>query len=154
MRGVKKVQKVKFKKILLRALKDIGLKADDKILEDYWLYMNFLLQENKKYNLTGIKEEKEVITRHFFDSLTPLPYLDINKDDKILINNLMNVYSLEYIKSVQVIQLQNKSFIISKDDIPKLSNDAKEVFLSLASNEELQNPVYINVSNKGRVLVD
>jgi len=84
MRGVKKVQKVKFKKILLRALKDIGLKADDKILEDYWLYMNFLLKENKKYNLTGIKKPKEVIYKHFLDSLAPLPHLKIDKNSKII----------------------------------------------------------------------
>lgn len=84
MRGAGKVKKDKFKKIMAEGINNIGLDTDDKMLEDYWLYMNFLLQENKKYNLSGIKKPEEVISKHFLDSLAPLAYLEINKDCRII----------------------------------------------------------------------
>ncbi len=74
----------KFKEIMGQGLKVLNLPVKDKILSDYWLYMSFLLQENKKYNLTGITVPEEIIVKHFLDSLAPLPFIDLNPDGKIL----------------------------------------------------------------------
>ena len=46
---------------------DINISVDImKQLEDYY---NLLVEENKKYNLTAITEEKQVYLKHFYDSL-------------------------------------------------------------------------------------
>ena len=45
-------------------------------------YMNLLIEWNKKINLTAITDEKEIIIKHFIDSLSLAPY--INLDDNIL----------------------------------------------------------------------
>ena len=46
---------------------DINISVDTlKQLEEYY---NLLVEENKKYNLTAITEEKQVYLKHFYDSL-------------------------------------------------------------------------------------
>ena len=40
--------------------------------------MNLLIEKNKVMNLTGITEPREVILKHFIDSLTILKYIDKN----------------------------------------------------------------------------
>ena len=46
---------------------DINISVDTlKKLEEYY---NLLVEENKKYNLTAITEEKQVYLKHFYDSL-------------------------------------------------------------------------------------
>ena len=41
--------------------------------------MNLLVEWNKKINLTAITEEKDIILKHFVDSLTVLKYIKENK---------------------------------------------------------------------------
>ena len=45
-------------------------------IEQFYTYMGLLLQWNEKMNLTAITQPKEVILKHFMDSLTILPYLN------------------------------------------------------------------------------
>ena len=46
-----------------------GIKIDKKQANLFVLYYNFLIQENKKFNLTAITDLIEVITKHFLDSV-------------------------------------------------------------------------------------
>ena len=79
---------------------------------------------------------------------------DFNKKDAELLTSMKNMYPTDYIDSVQVIEISGKSFILNKDDIPNLNNESKSVFISLANESSLQNPVYISISDDGVVLVD
>lgn len=71
-----------FKQYFINMLEKINLMLDDKQIEDFYLYMNELIEWNKNINLTAITEKKEVIQKHFIDSLTIFKYL--NKNDKII----------------------------------------------------------------------
>lgn len=51
--------------------------------EKFDIYFNFLVEENQKYNLTAITDEKEVYIKHFSDSLLMEKIIDLNKDIKI-----------------------------------------------------------------------
>lgn len=42
----------------------------------FYNYMELLLEWNEKMNLTAITEPKEVILKHFIDSMTILPYIE------------------------------------------------------------------------------
>ena len=44
--------------------------------EKFYKYMNLLNEWNKKINLTAIEEPKEIITKHFIDSLSILGYIE------------------------------------------------------------------------------
>ena len=59
-------------------LKVLGLDLCDEQIKNFYDFMNLLIEKNKVMNLTGITEPKEVILKHFIDSLTILKYIDKN----------------------------------------------------------------------------
>ena len=73
-----------FKKNLIEAVKNhIDLELSEEIASKFYLYKNFLVEENKKYNLTRITDDIEIIYKHFVDSLYILNF-------DFLKNNLQN----------------------------------------------------------------
>lgn len=67
-----------FKKLMKENLKELNIELSDLQLEQFYKYMNILVEWNKFMNLTGITEPEEVITKHFIDSLTVLDKIDKN----------------------------------------------------------------------------
>jgi len=59
-------------------LNDLDLKLNNTKIKNFYDFMNFLIEKNKVMNLTGITEPKEIILKHFIDSLTILKYIDKN----------------------------------------------------------------------------
>ena len=68
----------KFKELMNKNLKELKIELSDLQLEQFYKYMNILVEWNKFMNLTGITEPTEVITKHFIDSLTVLDKIDKN----------------------------------------------------------------------------
>lgn len=48
--------------------KKLNITLSPKQGEQFFLFINFLIEENEKYNLTAIREEKQIIKKHFLDS--------------------------------------------------------------------------------------
>ena len=69
---------LEFKKLMQINLKELNIELSDLQLEQFYNYMNILIEWNKFMNLTGITEPEEVITKHFIDSLTVLDKIDKN----------------------------------------------------------------------------
>ena len=67
-----------FEKIMIEYGKKINIKFTKEQLTKFYEYMNLLLQWNEKINLTAIIEPKEIILKHFIDSLTINRYLKEN----------------------------------------------------------------------------
>lgn len=63
--------------------KQIEIELTKEQIEKYYNYMNLLLEWNEKINLTAIIDPKEIILKHFVDSLTIAKYI---KDDEKLID--------------------------------------------------------------------
>lgn len=59
---------IEFKDKLQRGASQLGIYLDDAKLEKFYLYQKLILEWNQKINLTAI-EEKEIIVKHFLDSL-------------------------------------------------------------------------------------
>ena len=68
----------KFKELMKENLKELNIELSDLQLEQFYNYMNILIEWNKFMNLTGITELEEIITKHFVDSLTVLDKIDKN----------------------------------------------------------------------------
>jgi hypothetical protein len=79
---------------------------------------------------------------------------DFNESDVELMTTLRDMYSIDYIDSVDIIWVYNKCFLISKEDKQKLSHEHENILVDLAFKEELENPVYITMSEEGVLLVD
>lgn len=68
-----------FKDLMCSYGKQIDIEFNDKQLNQFYKYMNLLLEWNEKINLTAIIEPEEVILKHFIDSLTINKYIEKNK---------------------------------------------------------------------------
>ena len=56
--------------------KDMGVSFSVKQTEQFFEYMNLLIEWNEKMNLTAITEPDEIILKHFIDSITILKELE------------------------------------------------------------------------------
>ena len=68
-----------FDKYLLENLKKEDIKVEENVSGEFWKYMNTLLEWNKNVNLTAITYVREIIEKHFIDSLTILNRIENNK---------------------------------------------------------------------------
>ncbi|MBS6252822.1 MAG: 16S rRNA (guanine(527)-N(7))-methyltransferase RsmG [Clostridia bacterium] len=61
-----------FSKLISSYGKEISIEFSNIQIEKFYKYMNLLIEWNEKINLTAITEPKEIIIKHFIDSLTVL----------------------------------------------------------------------------------
>lgn len=55
------------------------LNLNSKKIEQFKIYYEFLIEENKKYNLTAITDESEVYIKHFYDSVMMGKFIDLEE---------------------------------------------------------------------------
>ena len=66
------------KEEFIKEVTNLKIKIDDKKLEQLDKYYHLLYEENQKYNLTNITEEKDVYLKHFYGSLTITKSIDLD----------------------------------------------------------------------------
>lgn len=59
---------------LVKGCKILDIELSDKQLNLLMAYLNLLQKWNKAYNLTAVREPGKIVTHHFLDSLTLMPY--------------------------------------------------------------------------------
>ena len=59
-----------FSNLFSKFAEDYNLKLNENIISNFYQYMNLLIEWNEKINLTAITDPKEIIIKHFIDSLT------------------------------------------------------------------------------------
>lgn len=57
------------KQILISGLTELGLSADAKTVDAFLFFCTELKKWNKAYNLTAITDDREIVAKHFLDSL-------------------------------------------------------------------------------------
>lgn len=67
----------------LLALEEQGITLQAKQLNQFKLYYELLIEENKKVNLTAITEKEAVYLKHFYDSISPLFYTTLETGSTI-----------------------------------------------------------------------
>jgi len=65
------------KKLLADGLGKLGLDCSERVLSAFDIYLAELMRWNKAYNLTSIRNERDVITSHFLDSALYLKALPV-----------------------------------------------------------------------------
>ncbi len=58
--------------------KEIGILLEEKQINQFYQYMQLLLEWNQKINLTAITKPEEIILKHFIDSVTIAKYIEKN----------------------------------------------------------------------------
>lgn len=62
---------------LKKCLDELNIEISDYQLNQFQIFYDLLLEKNKVMNLTAITEEKEVVLKHFVDSVLLLKYIEI-----------------------------------------------------------------------------
>ena len=70
------MEKDNFFSLIWQGSQDLSISLGNAEMELFWIYLKELLEWNAKLNLTAVTDPKEIIIKHFIDSLTPLPYLE------------------------------------------------------------------------------
>lgn len=84
----------------------------------------------------------------------PLCSKDLAQEDVSILNVLRETYTPTYIDSVKVLEISDKSFVFKKEDFSNLSDEQREALLEISNDETIENPVYVNISEDGVVLID
>lgn len=71
-----------FNEKMVTLSKDIEIELNEKQIEQFYNYMQLLIEWNEKINLTAITEPDEIVLKHFIDSLTISR--NIKKEAKII----------------------------------------------------------------------
>lgn len=70
------------KKLIKEMFLNYNIELNDNQVSQFETYYNFLIEENKKYNLTAITNPEDVVLKHFIDSV--LPYKKIQKNSSVV----------------------------------------------------------------------
>ena len=71
-----------FKEELLKKSKMINIELNEEQINQFYTYMKMIQEWNEKINLTAILEPKEMILKHFIDSMTILD--KIKENDRVV----------------------------------------------------------------------
>lgn len=71
------------KELLIKGLTHYKIETSDTQVVQFEKYMELLKEWNKKINLTAIEDDREIVIKHFIDSISIVPYIS-NEDKKII----------------------------------------------------------------------
>lgn len=117
-----------FEEEILKYCKEIDIVITEKEIKNLYQYMKLMLEWNKNVNLTAITDEKEVIIKHFIDSIS------INKYIKEA-NNVMDVGTGAGFPGIPLKILNEDTDFILVDSLNKRINFLEEVKKELSLNK-------------------
>ena len=65
-------------------LKKLNINITNHMLDELEIYKNFLQEYNKHTNLTAITNDEDIYLKHFYDSLTIVKAIDLNRVESLL----------------------------------------------------------------------
>ena len=68
----------------IEELKKLNVNITDHMLDELEIYKNFLQEYNKHTNLTAITNDDDIYLKHFYDSLTIVKAIDLNRVESLL----------------------------------------------------------------------
>jgi 16S rRNA (guanine527-N7)-methyltransferase len=66
-------------RLLTQGAESLGIALSSRQLDQFRTYLTLLDKWNQHINLTGIRSHRQIILKHFLDSLTPVPFLSEDK---------------------------------------------------------------------------
>ena len=71
------------RKLLFEEAEKISISLSDEQLLKFQKYLELLVETNEKVNLTAITEPKEVVMKHFIDSIALFSVCDVKENAKV-----------------------------------------------------------------------
>ena len=95
-------------------------------------------------------KEKQIYSRQ---KNVPLSEKNFSENDINIFIELENLYSKDFIENSSVIRINNKYFVLNKEEAAQLTEKNFDVLESLSKMDELMNPVMVTL-NEGRLEID
>ena len=122
------MEKEEFFKELTEKTQKMEITLNKEQQEQFYTYMNLLLEWNKKINLTAITEPRDIIIKHFIDSLTIMKYIENEK-------KVIDIGTGAGFPGIPL-KISNETYQITLlDSLNKRINFLNEVIKSLALNK-------------------
>lgn len=118
------MEKIVFKKKMNELLSEINIEINENKIDMFYLYMQELLEWNKKINLTAIEDENEIILKHFIDSLTVQKYIKNSQ-------NIIDIGTGAGFPGIPLAIVNEKSNIVLLDSLNKRINFLNNVIQKL-----------------------
>lgn len=80
--------------------------------------------------------------------------LNFDVDQLKLSNEINDLYSDELVKNSKIIKINDKRFIISKKNYRNLTKEHMETLKILVKNETLYNPIFIELDDKEKLIIN
>lgn len=122
---------LEFNKQLINYANTLNIEVSEEQTNKFYEYMKLLLDWNNKINLTAITDEKEIIIKHFIDSISINKYIEGQK-------NVMDIGTGAGFPGIPLKILNNDIEFILVDSLNKRINFLEEVKEKL-SLEKLEN---------------
>lgn len=103
-----------------------------------------------KMNLWKAKEQRIMAGEYQVD----LDASDFNAEDVKMLSLLNQMYPIEMVRNSAVIEMNNHFFVFPKNDIERLTEEHFDTLGYLTEVDELRNPVYVDIDEEGRLIVD
>lgn len=111
---------------------------------------NELSELTHAMNLWKAKENRIMSGEYQVD----LDERDFNENDARLISMLDEMYPIELIENSEIIEIDNRYFVFRRSDAQRLTEQHFDILSSLAENGRLYNPVYAEIDEGGRIIID
>ena len=118
------MEKIVFKKKMNELLSEINIEINENKIDMFYLYMQELLEWNKKINLTAIEDENGIILKHFIDSLTVQKYIKNAQ-------NIIDIGTGAGFPGIPLAIVNEKSNIVLLDSLNKRINFLNNVIQKL-----------------------
>ncbi len=79
---------------------------------------------------------------------------DFNEADSEIVRMLEKMYPTEMIQNSEIINVGERYFVFSKNDMAKLTEQHLDILSMVSEQKELHNPVYVEIDEDGRLCVD
>ena len=138
--------------------KKMNIEINDNQIKKFYEYMNLLIEWNDKINLTAITEPKEVIVKHFIDSILAAKYI---KDNSSIIDVgtgagfpgiPLKIFNDSY--KITLLDSLNKRTIFLQEVIEKLGLENMEVIHGRAEDyaQDKNYSTYLDEYNNKEIL--
>lgn len=144
-----------FNEAIERAIRDNGNEMDN-IRAKKCAFIVSILSERElselshKLNLWNAKRNR-IMGGEYQVSLDEA---DFNDEDASMIALLDKMYPISVINSLVVLPIDQYNFVLSLQDICRLKETDVDVLSALTETEELHNPIYVEIDEEGRLVVD
>lgn len=79
---------------------------------------------------------------------------DFNKHDEDMMFLLSEMYPVDMVNESSIINIDKSYFVFRKEDVSKLTEQHFDTLSILSEQENLHNPVYVDIDKEGRLLID